>query len=432
MRMTLVPILALLCTTAASAQLLVPESTNDDVMMFDAFDGSLISLQFLDMNISTGAVPGIPQELIYAPNGDILISDQNGRVFRYSSDGSTYLGETTTPLSNVRGIESAYGSIWVANAGSTGGAPGESIVQLDLSLNLVQVFPLAFSPWDLQVERRGGVDGLLVTDLSGHNIQFFDPANPATTVMVHDSDGVTGINFPQYMRFRESNGNMLVAGFSPPSGVYEYDPATGNQLNYLNTSGLFGVGGLRSAHELGNGNLLISGPGVRVYDPVAGTLTTIVPTVAARAITKMPGSSVGTNYCTAVPNSTGIAASMSASGSAAVAANNLVLGADRLPLNAFGFFLTSATQGFVQNPGGSQGNLCLGSSIGRYVGPGQIQNSGAAGAIALPVDLTQHPTPIGPVPVQVGETWNFTAWYRDAVGGVAVSNFADGLEVVFN
>jgi hypothetical protein len=145
----------------------------------------------------------------------------------------------------------------------------------------------------------------------------------------------------------------------------------------------------------------------------------------------MPGSSVGTNYCTAVPNSTGNAASMSASGSAAVVANDLVLGADRLPLNAFGFFLTSATQGFVQNPGGSQGNLCLGSSIGRYVGSGQIQNSGAAGAITLSVDLTQHPTPIGPVPVQVGQTWNFTAWYRDAVGGVAVSNFADGLEVVF-
>jgi len=433
MRMTLVPILALVVAPTASAQLLVPESTNDDVMMFDAFDGSLISLQYLDMNISTGATPSTPQELIFAPNGDILISDQvANRVFRYSNDGSTYIGETTTPLSNVRGIESAYGSIWVANAGTSGGAPGNAIVQLDLGLNLVQVFPLAFAPWDLQIDRRGGVDGLLVTDLSGHNIQFFDPANPATTLMVHDSDGVTGIDFPQYMRFRESNGNLLVAGFSPPSGVYEYEPVTGNQLNFVDTVGLFNIGGLRSVHELGNGNLLISGPGVHVYDPIVGTLSTIVPVVAARAITKVTGASIGTNYCAAAVNSTGSAASMSASGSAAVASNNLVLAAGNLPLNAFGFFLTSLAQGFIANPGGSQGNLCLSGSIGRYVGFGQVQNSGAAGAISLAVDLTQHPTPSGFVSVQVGETWNFTAWYRDSFGGSATSNFADGLEISFN
>jgi hypothetical protein len=144
------------------------------------------------------------------------------------------------------------------------------------------------------------------------------------------------------------------------------------------------------------------------------------------------GGSIGTNYCTAVPNSTGSAASMSATGSASTASNNLVLAASSLPQNAFGFFLTSLTQGFVANPGGSLGNLCLGGSIGRYVGPGQIQNSGAGGAIALAVDLSQHPTPTGFVSVQAGETWNFTAWYRDSVGGAAVSNFADGSEIVFN
>lgn len=432
MRTTLVPLLVLLAAPPATAQLLVPESTNDDVMMFDAFDGSLITLQFLDMNISTGTAPGTPQELIYAPNGDILISDQSGRIHRFSSDGSTYIGETSTPLSNVRGIESAYGSIWAANAGATGGAPGNAIVQLDVALNLVQAFPISFSPWDVQAYNRGGVDGLLVTDITGENILFFDPANPGSTVMVHDSDGVTGIDFPQYMRFRESNGNLLVAGFSAPSGVYEYDPATGNQLNFIDTDTLFSVDGLRGVHELGNGNLLISGTGVYVYDPVAATLTTIVPSVGARAITKVPGGSIGTNYCTAVPNSTGSAASMSASGSNSVAANNLVLAAESLPTSAFGFFLTSATQGFVQNPGGSQGNLCLGSSIGRYVGPGQIQNSGATGVISLAVDLTQHPTPVGPVSVQGGQTWNFTAWYRDAVGGAATSNFADGYTITFN
>jgi len=141
---------------------------------------------------------------------------------------------------------------------------------------------------------------------------------------------------------------------------------------------------------------------------------------------------LGVNYCTAVPNSTGASASMSAAGSAAVLANDVVLTASSLPLNAFGFFITSRTQGFVPNPGGSSGNLCLGGSIGRYVGPGQIQNSGLSGAINLTLDLTQQPTPAGFVAVQAGETWHFTAWHRDAVGGTATSNLADGLSIAFN
>jgi hypothetical protein len=142
-------------------------------------------------------------------------------------------------------------------------------------------------------------------------------------------------------------------------------------------------------------------------------------------------SGLGVNYCTANPNSTGASASMSAAGSAAVVDNDVVLTASSLPLNAFGFFITSLTQGFVANPGGSSGNLCLGGSIGRYVGPGQIQNSGTTGAISVTLDLTQHPTPAGFVAVQPGQTWHFTAWHRDAVGGAATSNFADGLSIAF-
>jgi hypothetical protein len=50
------------------------------------------------------------------------------------------------------------------------------------------------------------------------------------------------------------------------------------------------------------------------------------------------------------------------------------------------------TQGNVPQPG-SLGVLCLGGSIGRYVGPGQIQNTGGTGAFCLLLDLTQTPTP---------------------------------------
>jgi hypothetical protein len=112
-------------------------------------------------------------------------------------------------------------------------------------------------------------------------------------------------------------------------------------------------------------------------------------------------------------------------------ANNLRVTAASLPLQAFGYFLTSRTQGFVANPGGSQGNLCLGGSIGRYVGPGQIQSSGQSGFIALQLDLTNMPQPAGSVAVQVGQTWSFQSWYRDSIGGSATSNFTSGVAVTF-
>jgi len=143
-------------------------------------------------------------------------------------------------------------------------------------------------------------------------------------------------------------------------------------------------------------------------------------------------SNPGTSYCGPAPlNSTGASSVISASGSAVASLNLLTLRAQNLPNNAFGFFLTSATAGFVANPGGSVGNLCLGGAIGRYVGPGQIKNTGATGAFELALNLTQTPTPTGFVTIMAGDTRRFQGWHRDAVSGVAVSNFTDGLEIVF-
>jgi hypothetical protein len=136
---------------------------------------------------------------------------------------------------------------------------------------------------------------------------------------------------------------------------------------------------------------------------------------------------VGTNYCTANVNSTGVAARVAGTGSASVAANDLGLVCTQMPLNAAGYFLTSTTQGFTANPGGSAGNLCLGGAIGRY--SPQVMNSGATGSIGLAIDLGALPTPTGPVAGVVGQTWNFQCWYRDTLGGNATSNFSNGLAV---
>ena len=143
----------------------------------------------------------------------------------------------------------------------------------------------------------------------------------------------------------------------------------------------------------------------------------------------VPLGTIGSSYCgPAIPNSTGNPGFISATGSAVVASNDVTLMASGMPANQFGYFLNSMTQGFVQNPGGSQGNLCLGGQIGRY--NGQIFNSGASGTGTLMLDLPNTPTPSGSVSILAGETWNFTCWYRDNNPG-PTSNFTDGVVIGF-
>ena len=140
---------------------------------------------------------------------------------------------------------------------------------------------------------------------------------------------------------------------------------------------------------------------------------------------------LGDNYCLAENNSINREGVMGACGSLSASANDVLLTAFDLPENAFGFFLASQSTGFVANPGGSEGNLCLSGAVGRFVGPGQITSSGTLGRIQLQLDLTQIPSPSGLVSIQPGETWHFTAWHRDTAGGVSTSNFANGLSLTF-
>jgi V8-like Glu-specific endopeptidase len=140
--------------------------------------------------------------------------------------------------------------------------------------------------------------------------------------------------------------------------------------------------------------------------------------------------SIGSNYCgPGAPNSTGSAASIRAIGSNLVSLNDVTLHADGLPLNQFNYFLTGTASAFAPNPAGSQGNLCLGGTGGRYNQPGNILFSGATGSVELAIDLTAMPT--NPVQmVAAGQSWFFQNWHRDQ-NPSSTSNFTDGLEISF-
>ncbi len=155
------------------------------------------------------------------------------------------------------------------------------------------------------------------------------------------------------------------------------------------------------------------------------------PTTSGEIHVFRPEGPIGSGYCGSVNNSTQQPGRMSAFGSEMVVNDQVDLVAYQLPRNAFGIFITSQVQGFVANPGGSQGNLCLGGALGRYNLAGQIRNSGLIGMFSLELDLAAAPTPFGPVPMLSGQTWNFQAWYRDLVQGQSVSNFTDAWSISF-
>ncbi|MEM8709456.1 MAG: hypothetical protein AAGG01_00775 [Planctomycetota bacterium] len=140
---------------------------------------------------------------------------------------------------------------------------------------------------------------------------------------------------------------------------------------------------------------------------------------------------LGVRYCNAVSNSLGVSARTYALGTDVASQQSVRLRATNVPSASVGYFLVGDAATDVLNPGGSTGRLCVGGSIGRYVGPGQVQAAGADEALEIQADLSQIPQATGPVAVSPGQTWNFTAWFRDSVNGIPTSNFADAVSVTF-
>lgn len=129
-------------------------------------------------------------------------------------------------------------------------------------------------------------------------------------------------------------------------------------------------------------------------------------------------------YCSpAQPNSSGQPGVLTATGSDALAHNDLTLTASDLPLGQFGYFVGSLDQGFVQPPG-SDGDLCLANDIARFVT--SIGNSGASGEISAQLSLNNVPTNPSQN-VVTGQTWNFQLWHRDG----SSSNFTEAVSVLF-
>lgn len=148
------------------------------------------------------------------------------------------------------------------------------------------------------------------------------------------------------------------------------------------------------------------------------------------ALNRQSGAGV-TYFCPAVPNSTGSVAALVPRGSSSVFLNSLRLDAEDVPPGQFGMFFVGPDPVVTSSVPNSQGALCISGSIGRFNGPGQIQQASAQGLLSLPLDLAALPSPTGTMPVQPGATWRFQAWYRDATPAGNTSNFTNAVAVMF-
>jgi len=407
-------------------QLLVTESSNDQVMLFDALDGTLINSSFIDLTL-VGA--GTPIECHEGPSA-LYIADQTAdSVYMFSLDGATHLGTITGGMDNIRGLCFANGVLYVSNSGTGNGAPGDAILMFDAVGTPLGSFP-ASDPFDV-VEYGGN---LLVTDIANEDLLLFDYAGNSLGIF-HDSDGLNGIDFPEQANPRGSTGGVLVGGFSSPIGVYDYD-STGTEAGY------WAVGtGVRGVYELGHGDFLFTDTsGVHILDPASGTSTTVLSGVSARFIQPYgAGVGHGTLYCFGDPGvdtpcpcgndndgsvpESGCANGVFASGARLLSNGTPSLTGDQLVLSTTGLEPNQAGLYFQANNDLSPG-LVWGDGL-RCAG-GQLKRLGVVVSDATGYsDTSGYPLPISHLAgnVLAGDTKYYQCWYSNPSGSPCATGF---------
>jgi hypothetical protein len=222
------------------------------------------------------------------------------------------------------------------------------------------------------------------------------------------------------------NANSIAANAATGRMTRDFWLATDNTPGIVAPEGCYYFGGYFNQQ---------GGCGTASNNPYAAAYMVIA--AAAGECGSGPGGPIngGVQYCTSNPNSTGATTQLDIQGNLLPSLNDCTLTASSMPLNSFGYFITSRTAGFTANPAGSRGNLCVSGQIGRFTGPGQIKNSGATGTIALDTpgewSLSAIPTSTGPYSAATGIVSHFQLWHRDTFMGNATSNFSNARSVTW-
>jgi len=240
------------------------------VLLLDQNTGTVIDPSFIDL---TPLNPGTPKA-IKQVGDELWITDQiRDRIDRFDLDGnyiSTIGGIVIDGgLDNIKGLSVINNTeVWVTNAGTNNGAPGNSIIRFDFDGNNLGFFPTG-SDSSFDIIDNGNGEVYISYIGAGTRIERRDYSGNVLGNIV--GQGV--VTFIQQIQLTSSN-DILAAVFSNTTssgnnaGIYNFSSANGSILNFWANSGLRGVA------ELGNGQVLWTGSGgVYRLDPDTGIST---------------------------------------------------------------------------------------------------------------------------------------------------------------
>lgn len=256
-------VLAASAALAGQPFLLIPESTNDTVGMYDPFDGSYLG----DLIVSQGEM-ATPINAVLGPDNLIYLSDQVAdSVFRYDLNGELIdvFAGPDDGLNNIRGIAFRDGELFVTSG-------DDYVARFDSSGNRLPDFINDGSdPFDIFFLDDGRA---LLSDIAGDQVRLYDADGTfASTVFA--------VNFPEQIQQMVSTGHYLNASFSG-DWLTEFD-VDGTIFRQI----VFDAG--RGIYELGNGRwLATSGSGVFSIDPDTLDVITIRSGISARFIELVP------------------------------------------------------------------------------------------------------------------------------------------------
>jgi DNA-binding beta-propeller fold protein YncE len=236
-----------LLSAGANGQfLMMPDSTNNRVVLFDPNNGALINSNYFAL------AAGTPIHAMQVGN-EIWVSEQVGdRISRWNLTG-TSLGAITGTMDNLRGMEQVGNTVFVCNDGTANGAPGAALRMFDATGASQGFFATASSsPFGI-LDQDGGL--LVSSDVANDDVHRYTYAGGSLGTF-HNT---ASLNFAEQMD-ESPTGDILVAGFSS-NNVVTLDKASGALLSSFTASGARGVA------QLGNGNILwTSGSGVFVFN----------------------------------------------------------------------------------------------------------------------------------------------------------------------
>ena len=142
------------------------------------------------------------------------------------------------------------------------------------------------------------------------------------------------------------------------------------------------------------------------------------------------GQSPAFQYCYGNKNSTGERGFIRLEGTRSAGGSKTMV-ASGLPLGESGYFIVGTGFTDQYRPGGSNGRLCVGGSIGTYPS-GSVIPVMADGTVRLSFDPSAIHQPGGAVPGMAGQFWQFQFWHTDSAAANPTSNYTNAVTILLN